>query len=106
MLGVSVANSALLTLRCVRPAARILTDLMTADGKDHKTVATDRPTQAEALAALPQAIQAVRVARRLSLRDAADEMGVSFNTLHRLEKGGNCTLANVVAAVRWLEGGR
>jgi hypothetical protein len=64
------------------------------------------PTLAEALDSLPVAVRAVRVARRLSLRDAADEMGVPFNNLHRLEKGGNCTLTTVVAAVRWLEGVR
>lgn len=62
------------------------------------------PTVAEAIAALPAAVAAVRSARRLSLRAAADEMGIGFSNLHRLEKGGNCTLATVTAAARWLEG--
>lgn len=62
------------------------------------------PTVADALEALPAAIAAVRTARRLSLRDAAEQMGIPHSNLDRLEKGGNCTLTTLVAAVRWLEG--
>lgn len=68
------------------------------------TAKLDRaPRLSEALASLPNAVIAVRTARRLSLRQAADEMGMSFMTLTRLEKGENCTLGHLVAAARWIE---
>lgn len=61
------------------------------------------PPLHEAIAALPKAVKAVRTARRLSLRAAAKEMGVPYQTLSRFENGRNSTLETVLVAARWLE---
>lgn len=52
--------------------------------------------------ALGDALRAERRRRRLSLRDLADEIGVSFNTLSRVERGHLPDLTNYNRIVAWL----
>src|SRR4051794_11336255 len=47
-------------------------------------------------------LRARRRERRLSLRDLADEIGVSFNTLSRVERGHVPDLKNFRRIVEWL----
>lgn len=51
---------------------------------------------------LGEALRAERRKRRLSLRDLADEIGVGFNTLSRVERGHVPELKNYDRIVRWL----
>lgn len=48
-------------------------------------------------------LQARRRAKRLTLRDLADEIGVSLNTLSRVERGYLPDLKNFQRIVDWLE---
>lgn len=48
-------------------------------------------------------LKARRRARRLTLRDLADEIGVSLNTLSRVERGHLPDLKNFQRIVEWLE---
>ena len=59
---------------------------------------TDSPSQP----ALGEALKAERRRRRLSLRDLADEVGVSFNTLSRVERGYLPDLTNYNRIITWL----
>jgi hypothetical protein len=59
---------------------------------------------ADVLADLGQRLARVRAFRKVSLRDAAAQAGVGFNTLARLEKGQDVSLTNAVAILRWLDG--
>jgi transcriptional regulator with XRE-family HTH domain len=59
---------------------------------------TDSPSQP----ALGEALKAERRRRRLSLRDLADEVGVSFNTLSRVERGYLPDLTNYNRIIAWL----
>ncbi len=43
-----------------------------------------------------------RQAEGLSLRAAAEQIGIGFNTLRRFEKGQDCSLTNAIALLRWL----
>lgn len=52
---------------------------------------------------LGDALRAQRRARRLSLRDLADEIGVSFNTLSRVERGHIPDLQNYRRIATWLD---
>lgn len=52
---------------------------------------------------LASALLARRRARRLSLRDLAAEIGVSFNTLSRVERGHVPDLQNYRRIAAWLE---
>ena len=52
---------------------------------------------------LPTLLRDARRARGLSLRAAGDEMGMSFNTVARIEQGVDCALSNAVAVLRWLD---
>lgn len=54
------------------------------------------------IANLASTLRAERRARRLSLRDLADETGVSFNTLSRVERGHVPDLKNFQRIVDWL----
>lgn len=56
--------------------------------------------QAQELGAL---LKATRRARRLTLRDLADQIDVSFNTLSRVERGQLPDLRNFQRIVDWLE---
>ena len=61
---------------------------------------------ANVLENLPSMLAAQRKRRRLSLRQAADQIGVNYVTLRRIEVGR--TVPRVTAAVlilRWLAGG-
>lgn len=51
---------------------------------------------------LGASLRAERRRRRLSLRDLADEIGVSFNTLSRVERGHVPELKTYEQIVRWL----
>lgn len=51
---------------------------------------------------LGDALRAERRKRRLSLRDLADEIGVGFNTLSRVERGHVPELKNYNRIVKWL----
>jgi transcriptional regulator with XRE-family HTH domain len=52
---------------------------------------------------LGTALKARRRAKRLTLRDLSDEIGVSFNTLSRVERGHIPDLKNFQRIVDWLE---
>ncbi len=52
---------------------------------------------------LGAALKARRRAKRLTLRDLSDEIGVSFNTLSRVERGHVPDLKNFQRIVDWLE---
>lgn len=52
---------------------------------------------------LSEALRRERRARRLSLRDLAAEIGVSFNTLSRVERGYWPDLKNYNRIVQWLD---
>lgn len=52
---------------------------------------------------LGAALKARRRAKRLTLRDLSDEIGVSFNTLSRVERGHVPDLRNFQRIVDWLE---
>lgn len=51
---------------------------------------------------LGEALRTERRKRRLSLRDLADEIGVGFNTLSRVERGQVPELKNYDRIVKWL----
>lgn len=55
------------------------------------------------LASLPMLLREARRARRLSLRAAAEQIGVSYSTIHRLEYGGDCERMTAVAILGWLD---
>jgi transcriptional regulator with XRE-family HTH domain len=57
----------------------------------------------EPLSQLGVLLKERRREKRLSLRDLADETGVSFNTLSRVERGHVPDLANFRRIVDWLE---
>ncbi|MBA3916444.1 MAG: helix-turn-helix transcriptional regulator [Acidobacteriales bacterium] len=52
--------------------------------------------------ALGELLRAQRRRRKLALRDLADEIGVSFNTLSRVERGHLPDLTNYERIVSWL----
>lgn len=52
--------------------------------------------------ALGVALRAERRRRRMSLRDLADEIGVSFNTLSRVERGHLPDLTNYNRIIAWV----
>lgn len=52
---------------------------------------------------LGESLKAERQRRQLSLRDLADQIGVSFNTLSRVERGHLPDLKNYDRIVRWLD---
>lgn len=64
---------------------------------------TPYPELAEVLASLPLLVREARRARRLSQRAAAEQMGVSFSTISRAERGADLILSHAVAMVRWLD---
>lgn len=51
---------------------------------------------------IAELVRRARDARGLSLRVAAAEIGIGFNTLYRVERGGEARLRQVTAIVRWL----
>lgn len=61
------------------------------------------PMAEPATSKLGAALKARRRAKRLTLRDLSDEIGVSFNTLSRVERGHIPDLKNFQRIVDWLE---
>ena len=70
-------------------------------------MSTGKPTPyvelAEVVASLPLLLREARRARRLSMRAAAREMGISFSTVTRIEQGEDCALSNAMTVFRWLD---
>lgn len=60
---------------------------------------------ADMLGELPTAVRVTRRARQLDLREAADQSGVSFNAIQRVEHGKDCSLSNAIKLLRWLDQG-
>lgn len=58
---------------------------------------------AEVVASLPLLLREARRVRRLSIRAAARELGISFSTVTRIEQGEDCALSNAMAVLRWLD---
>lgn len=58
---------------------------------------------AEVVASLPILLREARRARRLSMRAAAREMGISFSTVYRIEQGEDCAMSNAMTVLRWLD---
>lgn len=67
----------------------------------------DQPTPyaelADVTTNLPLLLREARRARGLSMRTAADQLGMSFSTVQRIEIGQDCVLSNAVAVLRWLD---
>ena len=59
----------------------------------------------QAVADLPVVLR-LRLATGASLRHIADESGVPLATAHRALQGKSLNVANLVALLRWAEGGR
>lgn len=57
----------------------------------------------ETIETLPLAVRERRRARGIPIRIAAEEMGVAYSTVHRLESGQECNAGTVLAALRWLD---
>lgn len=57
----------------------------------------------EHISSLGAVLKARRREKRLSLRDLADETGVSFNTLSRVERGHIPDLKNFERIIAWLD---
>jgi ribosome-binding protein aMBF1 (putative translation factor) len=58
---------------------------------------------ARVLAALPMLVREARRARGLSIRAAAVQIGCSFSTVTRFERGEDCTLSNAALMLAWLD---
>ncbi len=58
---------------------------------------------ADLIEKLPALVRERRQALGVSLREAAEWTGVSFNTLSRIERGGSASAENVVRLLRWLD---
>jgi transcriptional regulator with XRE-family HTH domain len=48
-------------------------------------------------------LRAAREERGLGLRAAAEEIGVSFNSLSRVERGRDCLYSHALMILRWLD---
>lgn len=57
---------------------------------------------ADMLGHLSLLLREARRQRRLSVREAARQLGVSFATVSRIEEGEDCMLSNAIAVLRWL----
>ncbi|MHB1098910.1 MAG: helix-turn-helix domain-containing protein [Burkholderiales bacterium] len=51
---------------------------------------------------LPVLVRHERRVRGLSLRDVADQSGVTFSTVSRVENGSGCHLRNAIALLTWI----
>lgn len=54
-------------------------------------------------AAFGRCVQDARNDRELTLRAAAEEIGVSFNTLYRAENGHNLTIGTISRIASWAD---
>lgn len=59
---------------------------------------------AAVLESMPLICRETRRIRRLSLRSAADKMGVSFSTIGRFENGEDARYETFIAVMKWLDG--
>jgi transcriptional regulator with XRE-family HTH domain len=59
---------------------------------------------ADVLANLPLIVRERRRQRRLSVRAAGAEIGISFSTISRLENGDDMNESSLAAVLRWLDG--
>ena len=59
-------------------------------------------TAASVLSCLPDYVKNKRASDGLSLRDAADQIGISFNTLYRLEQGVEVRVTAARKVLQWL----
>lgn len=57
---------------------------------------------AEVLANLPLLVRDRRRQQRLSIRAAAEQIGISFSTISRMENGDDMNEASLAAVLRWL----
>ena len=55
---------------------------------------------------LPLLLREERRKRRLSLRQAGEQIGVSFSVVRRFEEGSDCVLSNAVRILQWIDKGR
>lgn len=53
------------------------------------------------LESLPVIVREARRRKGLSLRSAAEEIGVSFSTMSRIEAGHGCVLESAIAVLWW-----
>jgi hypothetical protein len=60
----------------------------------------------DVLSALPETLRSVRLLRGKSLRQVADETGLSFSTVARIEKGEDCALSSAKRLLLWIGGVR
>ncbi len=58
---------------------------------------------ADVLGSVSLLLREARRARRLSVREAARQIGCSFATVSRIEAGEDHVVSNAVAVLRWLE---
>jgi DNA-binding XRE family transcriptional regulator len=58
---------------------------------------------AEILEHLPVILKEARSARHCTLRDVAQQIGVSASTIMRMENGEGCQRTTAVAILRWLD---
>ncbi len=58
---------------------------------------------AAVLSILPLLLREARRTRRLSVRAAGAQIGCAPATVSRLERGDDCSLANAIAVLRWLD---
>lgn len=65
--------------------------------------ATDYAQAARAITTLGQDARSIRAEAGLSLRDAAQDMGVAFSTLHRIEQGREANGSSLQAVMRWVD---
>lgn len=59
---------------------------------------------AAVLMAIPQTLADTRHERGLTMQDAADQIGVSISTVHRIENGYTLTPRYTPDLLRWLDG--
>lgn len=60
---------------------------------------------AKVLDDLPVIVLNARRLRRMSQREAAAEIGVSYSTISRIETGGECSSVSLRAVLLWLDAG-
>ena len=60
---------------------------------------------AEVLSNLQIICRETRRVRGLSLRETAEQIGIGFNTLTRIEQGADAVMSNVIPVLRWLHAG-
>lgn len=58
---------------------------------------------ADVLGLLPLLVREARRARGLTIRAAADEVGLAHSSLHRIEQGEDCRLSSALLVLAWLE---